>query len=1799
MNVPADIIRTKSQSVIESYRFTLARNCKWASSLTKLARVTAQECEDRFLVELIQNGYDAHDPNCRDGCIWIHYARDEGEFGTLYVGNGGKPFTESNFHAICEIAQSDKEPGAGIGNKGVGFKSVLNVCDSPEIYSSRASNEESRSFDGFCFRFARDDDYEALCAGNSELLTVLRRDVSPYFLPIHIPVIPASVTRLRNHGMVTVIRMPLKRQAARETVARQLDALRESPVPLLLFLPRLGRLVVEVTPHDDAIPLTELHRKEDDIPQPGSNYCCRWSRVVIKRTNGEAGDTQLPRTFFMASTVVDRERLQGAIRESIKKELLDERFSEWKEDAVASAAVELGIDTPSDCRLYTFLPMGAEARCPFGGYLSAPFATNLGRTHASDTVPLNSLFFDVAGEICAETLLRLAANKTDVPETVLVDLLTWDATYARRLTASFRGRGREISTSALLPLISVEGIPARGSIAETYDWQQEGGVFTAERLRRVAGAQMLGDVHGVKRRGRLTEFAEALGCSLMPDSTTLATWTESLAKDLAAKEFISGNWDNFYADVASIFEGRADALAGRQLLLDSSGKLRHAGPFRGTAASADRPTVFFPPTTERSEDDEDIASTVGVAVPPNLSGHMCYMHDSLTWYQRDGAIQRRTAARDFLQKAQLVQRFDTRNLVEHCSRISQQTRSGAVRESALRLAFSLQRAARSREALGLERLPFHVPTNGGWHLAEEAILSRAWPGTLGEVVEHFIANAHTVSADIAALESRLLDGPQREPFKGAGTAEWRDFLLRIGVKDGLWPIELPLARNTFRGDDVTKAIVGQALKLQEPDLAMWKAMHTYFQNAHHPYTDYRVESPFYRLPGQFEFTSMSDEAKRVYARLIFAGLGVWNESHFAATIERPRPMDKDTLQWPTPMAAFLSYASWVPVQQAGANEAYVRPQEAWHAPEGEGLSRPSFLPVVARDLCRQLEDKSEAVRRVVEDGRLRVLGRASDAPALVRLLGDLLAANRIPESDLGSFRRLYAQGWQKMLDLEAARRNEFTKAENLHVVVNCGAQVVPQQIRRDNQPCCDNTLFVIDTEDRLRQQLLADLHFPTLDLEPSVGARAVEVLKAICGDRVRGSSSVNIEVLADGNSVVPQATLPHLLDETTEWITQLVDLVVALKSRARTHHSEQARTQVQRKISHIRIARADTITLRLDTHEAALPSYFRNVVLINDPEFPTVVVSGVEDQISWRTLERLVPAIMTVADRASVEAEITVVIYRLAGASVDAVAQEPSDEDLAEALATTPAEIQDRRRQFASREMAILEVLYPVIYHFLGPAAAAQFHPRAGATMTRDDMRAALLAHKSQLPTAVDDLVAKCAESPNVGWIRDELKIGYAEFNSTLRALGPPYKPLHNTEGQRSEFAFFKQTNSERILASLRARFLREFREGACLQAYLDVRDLTTLQADPQWVDCCALPSEDMMQARTNNWLKGIGAASLQDPGADLPPLQQVRTEGRELARGIVEKLAAAVPVWCSKNSVPIPPAWGHADVVDDVAESIADSGLTDFTQLEAERVFRWLATNGYMPAGMPHSLLLSDLGLTEDDLAAHAEEAETQRRQREYERRTIVIDGARFSSWPTEYQALVDKIRSSLSPEFLGCSKEFSQLTAPRSERRPRGAKREASGRRSRKGRMTDAQKHAVGLVGEVLAFEWLKAQYEGVTDECWKSEYRDLVLGGTSGDDELGYDFEVFVKRGSTSYLFEVKATTGDDSVIELGATELEASQRLARSNRYRILFVPHALDAGQRRVFVLPNPFSKYGRGSFETTGAGIRYRFRLEE
>lgn len=443
--------------------------------------------------------------------------------------------------------------------------------------------------------------------------------------------------------------------------------------------------------------------------------------------------------------------------------------------------------------------------------------------------------------------------------------------------------------------------------------------------------------------------------------------------------------------------------------------------------------------------------------------------------------------------------------------------------------------------------------------------------------------------------------------------------------------------------------------------------------------------------------------------------------------------------------------------------------------------------------------------------------------------------------------------------------------------------------------------------------------------------------------------------------------------------------------------------------------------------------------------------------------------------------------------------------------------------------------------------------------------------------------------------MRDRLGIGYADFNAALKALGPPYRPIHNVEGHRNAFSYFKQQQRERILRALRVHFLKAFERGASLDAYVALRGMESLLPDPAWLDRCDLPEDSLMERRLKAWLAEAGVRDPGERGRGLQPIDELLVTNRAALAPIARRVCRLIRAWCTKNSAPLPALWEHADAAENQVLDLADrGGILDFRPLAVEVVLAWLRRQGQWPKAMPLTQDLPTLGLTEELLARQETEAEQQRRRAELERRTIEIGGQRLSTDPVQFVSLIPVVQGTITEAFLRSSRSLTPLA----ELDPRrtGTRGGAGGGARSARRPTEAQRVAIGFVGELLAFEWLKRQYPNVTPENWRSAYRNHVFGGTSGDDSLGFDFEIFLAKGKR--LFEVKTSSTDRLEIELGETEVATAQRYSRGNHYRILFIQNALDSASRSIHVLPNPFSEAGRKLYRLVGTGLRYQFDLK-
>ena len=96
---------------------------------------------NRALLELVQNGADAMSSASgrgQDG-NWIEIVLDQ-DTQTLYCANEGVPFSPAGLQSLVHAYLSAKR-GEEIGRFGLGFKSVLAVTDSPQVFSRSISFE--------------------------------------------------------------------------------------------------------------------------------------------------------------------------------------------------------------------------------------------------------------------------------------------------------------------------------------------------------------------------------------------------------------------------------------------------------------------------------------------------------------------------------------------------------------------------------------------------------------------------------------------------------------------------------------------------------------------------------------------------------------------------------------------------------------------------------------------------------------------------------------------------------------------------------------------------------------------------------------------------------------------------------------------------------------------------------------------------------------------------------------------------------------------------------------------------------------------------------------------------------------------------------------------------------------------------------------------------------------------------------------------------------------------------------------------------------------------------------------------------------------------------------------------------------------------------------------------------------------------------------------------------------------------------------------------------------------------------
>lgn len=272
-----------------------------------------------------------------------------------------------------------------------------------------------------------------------------------------------------------------------------------------------------------------------------------------------------------------------------------------------------------------------------------------------------------------------------------------------------------------------------------------------------------------------------------------------------------------------------------------------------------------------------------------------------------------------------------------------------------------------------------------------------------------------------------------------------------------------------------------------------------------------------------------------------------------------------------------------------------------------------------------------------------------------------------------------------------------------------------------------------------------------------------------------------------------------------------------------------------------------------------------------------------------------------------------------------------------------------------------------------------------------------------------------------------------------------------------------------------------------------------------------------------------------------------------------------------------------------EIAAILDRTGLLDFHRVSEPEALTLVARAGLWPEGTPVSLQISDHGLTEEDMNRERKRVQAKQAEEARRRNLVAFGGTEFDTSDAQFaRRFAEAASEAFSAggwEQRSSRRLTSLITQP--ERDSTGKAGGGGGSAKPIQRLPEPVRGAIGLAGELLAFQFLEAKHSKTfTPSCWVSENR-ISLFPERGSMTLGYDFKV--QTTERDWLYEVKATPGDLCEFELTDNEYRQAVAAApdKSRRYRILFVFHSLEPSRCRVVELPNPASEANGSLFLLT------------
>jgi hypothetical protein len=447
------------QTVSERARHTTAEAVRTTCSFARAERLLGREYHGRFLIELLQNAADAWGSDARSTSGRSRVRIVITDSPALLVANQGTPMTPAIvIDSLGHIGASTKHEGEAIGHKGIGFKSVLEISQTPQIYSGLQDDRPGLAVAFDPVRAQQrigesSPDWEAFLASVQGIdlsddlaaIPILR-------FPSWVDSLPADVEELAKNGFDTVVRLPFDQGPTHPrglTSEDWLGTVRTAIAELTDQILVLLGFFSEVKIVDRLADTTQLITPEWMAPKPAARRAGQREHVRVLRDGKPSSDWRLARRSMASDS-----DLSGEVAVGLRLDSVDGR----------SKAVSAVPDSPS-APFHLFFPTRIASGLPL--LLHGYFEVDAARTafYGGSTPRNETILAELAGAVV--DVVRDAANDPDFDLASLVNLIAACNEPEDKLARRFREEVLiRLDTEAWIPVAADDGGTKRARPAE-------------------------------------------------------------------------------------------------------------------------------------------------------------------------------------------------------------------------------------------------------------------------------------------------------------------------------------------------------------------------------------------------------------------------------------------------------------------------------------------------------------------------------------------------------------------------------------------------------------------------------------------------------------------------------------------------------------------------------------------------------------------------------------------------------------------------------------------------------------------------------------------------------------------------------------------------------------------------------------------------------------------------------------------------------------------------------------------------------------------------------------------------------------------------------------------------------------------------------------------------------------------------------------------------------------------------------------------------------------------------------------